>query len=252
MPEEPQGAAHALVPGWDSPVPAPEPGVIPSPGNVPRAQPSTGISARSFIPAFFCRCVQVTTSVTLQTSPGASAPLLTQTPPELAFWGGFVLFPAGNPKPNQTKPHQTPFLHLGGALGTRRREEEVRAQPWAAGAEIGHRAGLVGPVGPAEPCPGHQTRRARPYRCPCPSPGSSSASAQLNYRSLIAAPERATQAVVARCHRGCPAPLPAPGEHLQRSQPGFIPDSSPGIRGISINPRELSTRCQTPAAAGPC
>lgn len=185
--------------------------------------------------SFSCRCVRATTQRHPQTPP--ALPSSHKAHPSWHFGVPLCSF-------LQETPKQTPFLQLGGALGRRRRK---RCEP-SPGAEFGHRAGPVGPVGPAGPCPWHQTRRARPCRCPCPSPAGSSAWAPS---PLISHRPR-------KGHPGCGGPVPpqVPGpaalQHLQRSQPGFIPIPSGGIRGIWINPSELSTECQTPAPALPC
>lgn len=187
------------VPGWDSRVSprsqgsfSPQelsPRFIPTPGNVPRARPSPGLSVHRFIPAFFCRCHHPVPPP----RPGQEPALPSSHQPHPSWRFGvvscFLL---------QETPNQSPFLQLGGALG-RRQGRRRRCRNWAR-----CRAGRTGRAGWAVPlAPRHAVLAA----IAVPAPPRVAARPRLNYRSLITASHRATQAVVARCHRGCPAPL---------------------------------------------
>lgn len=96
------------APGWDSPVSPAEPRECPQGPSTPGALCT---AFKKLYSSFSCAAVSVS-------PPSATPrPRPTQTPAQLAFWGGFVLFPAGHPNPKLS---------------------------W-----------LVGPVGPAGPCPWH-------------------------------------------------------------------------------------------------
>lgn len=110
-------------------------------------------------------------SVALQTSPGAGARLPHAKPNRAGISSGFVLSLAGEKK---KKIHQT---NLSCTLASRCRVrargggEEVRAQPWAACAEMRHPGtGWFNRLGWLSSARCTQTRRVRPYLCFFPPP----------------------------------------------------------------------------------